>query len=310
MRAALPVSPLPLLDGVSASRVALPPGPWPTVLNFLCERFPHVDRLQWQERMAQKKVLQYDGRAVTADAPYQPHQTIFYYRQVSSEATLLVDAHVLFEDAHVVVADKPHFIPVTPTGPYVQRSLLVQLKRTTGCDTLTPIHRIDRETAGLVVFCKQPAERKQYHALFKQQQVKKYYEAVAPYLESLATSHVHRSRLEEDTRFFLSREVAGEPNSETRISLVLRLQHMALYQLEPVTGRRHQLRLHMLSLGIPIAGDLFYPTVKNGPKAQEDFGLPLQLLARRMCFTDPVTGQLRDWRSQRQLQLAEETQPV
>jgi len=126
----------------------------------------------------------------------------------------------------------------------------------------------------------------------------------------LATSHVHRSRLEEDTRFFLSREVAGEPNSETRISLVLRLQHMALYQLEPVTGRRHQLRLHMLSLGIPIAGDLFYPTVKNGPQAQEDVGSPLQLLARRICFTDPVTGQLRDWRSQRQLQLAEETQPV
>lgn len=310
MRAALPVSPLPLLDGVSVSRVALPPGQWPTVLNFLCERFPHVDRLQWQERMAQKKVLQYDGRAVTADAPYQPHQTIFYYRQVSSEATLPVDAHVLFEDAHVVVADKPHFIPVTPTGPYVQRSLLVQLKRTTGCDTLTPIHRIDRETAGLVVFCKQPAERALYHALFMRQQVRKHYEAVAPYLESLTTPLVHRSRLEEDTRFFLSREVAGEPNSETRISLLRHMQHMALYQLEPVTGRRHQLRLHMLSLGIPIAGDQFYPTVKNGPKAQEDFGLPLQLLARRICFTDPVTGQLRDWRSQRQLQLAEETQPV
>ena len=312
MRCALPDSPLPLLDGVSASRVALPPGPWPTVLDFLCERFPHVDRLQWQERMAQQKVLQHDGFAVNADTPYQPYQTIFYYRQVGSEAALPVDAHVLFEDAHVVVADKPHFMTVTPSGPYVQRSLLVQLKRTTGCDTLTPMHRLDRETAGLVVFCKQPAERARYHALFMQQQVRKHYEAVAPYLESLTTPLVHRSRLEEDTRFFLSREVTGEPNSETRISLLRRMQHMALYQLEPVTGRRHQLRLHMLSLGIPIAGDQFYPTVKKGPQAQaqEDVGSPLQLLARRLCFTDPVTGQLRDWRSQRQLQLAEETQPV
>jgi len=310
MRCALTDSPLPLLDGVSASRVALPPGPWPTVLEFLCERFPHIDKMQWQERMAQQKVLQHDGFALSANAPYQPHQTIFYYRQVDSEAALPVDAHVLFEDAHVVVADKPHFMPVTPSGPYVQRSLLVQLKRTTGCDALTPIHRIDRETAGLVVFCKQPAERTQYHALFKQQRVSKCYEAVAPYLEDLATPHVHKSRLEEDTRFFLSREVAGEPNSETRISLLRRLQNMALYQLEPVTGRRHQLRLHMLSLGIPIAGDQFYPTVKKGPRAQEDFGLPLQLLARRICFTDPVTGQLRDWRSQRQLQLTEELRQV
>ena len=159
----------------------------------------------------------------------------------------------------------------------------------------------------MVVFSKQPAERGRYHALFRQHQVKKWYEAVAPYQESLTTPRVYRSRLQEDARFFLSREVAGEPNSETHISLLRRMQHMALYQLEPVTGRRHQLRLHMLSLGIPIVGDQFYPTVKRGPHEAEDFGSPLQLLAKRIRFTDPVTGQLRDWCSQRQLHMAVQT---
>ena len=307
MRMAMSNRLLPVLDGVSASLVALPSGPWLTVIDFLCERFPHVDRLQWQERMAQNKVLNQHGGAVHPHTPYQAHQTIFYYRHVVSETRLPPEIPVLFEDDHLLVADKPHFVPVTPSGSYVQSSVLVRLKRHSGCDTLTPLHRLDRETAGVVVFSKQPAERGRYHALFRQHQVKKWYEAVAPYQESLATPRVHRSRLQEDARFFLSREVAGEPNSETRISLLRRMQHMALYQLEPVTGRRHQLRLHMLSLGIPIVGDQFYPTVKRGPHEAEDFGSPLQLLAKRIRFTDPVTGQQRDWCSQRQLHMAVQT---
>lgn len=305
---AMSVHPLPTSDGVSASRVALPAGTWLTILDFLCERFPHVDRLQWHERMVQNKVLNQDGCAVEPNTPYLPHQTIFYYRQVASEPTMASDIPVLFEDDHLIVADKPHFLPVTPSGAYLQNSVLVQLKRQCNCNTLTPLHRLDRETAGLVVFCKQPAERGHYHALFRLRQVKKWYEAVAPYRESLTTALVHRSRLQEDVRFFLSREVAGEPNSETRITLLRRMHDMALYQLEPVTGRRHQLRVHMLSLGIPIAGDQFYPTVKRGPHEAEDFQSPLQLLAKRICFTDPVTGQMRDWSSQRQLQMA--VQPI
>ncbi|MFM7698754.1 MAG: pseudouridine synthase [Limnohabitans sp.] len=295
---------LPVSDGVSASRVFLPTGHWLTVLDFLCERFPHVDKLQWQERMAQNKVLNKDGWAVQPSTPYLANQTIFYYRQVASEPTMATEIPVLFEDDHLIVADKPHFVPVTPSGAYLQNSVLVQLKRHCNCDTLTPLHRLDRETAGLVVLCKQPAERGRYHAMFRLRQVKKWYEAVAPYQENLITPLVHRSRLQEDARFFLSREVAGEPNSETHITLLCRMQDMALYQLEPVTGRRHQLRLHMLSLGIPIAGDQFYPTVKRGPHESDDLALPLQLLAKRICFTDPVTGQMRNWSSQRQLQLA------
>jgi tRNA pseudouridine32 synthase/23S rRNA pseudouridine746 synthase len=195
-------------------------------------------------------------------------------------------------------------MPVTPSGPYVHNSLLVQMKQQTQCETLTPLHRIDRETAGLVVFCKRPPDRDAYHALFRQQQVHKLYEAVAPHLEALALPSSLRCRLEEDERFFLSRVTSGEPNSETRISLRQHRNGLGMYDLEPLTGQRHQLRLHMWHLGVPILGDQFYPEVLRGPQEPDDFSQALQLLARQLSFTDPVNGEQRRWVSQRRLQQA------
>ena len=150
---------------------------------------------------------------------------VFYYRQLPLEAELPEPACILFEDELLVVADKPHFMPVTPSGPYVHNSLLVQMKQQTQCETLTPLHRIDRETAGLVVFCKRSPDRDAYHALFRQQQVHKLYEAVAPHLETLELPSSLRCRLEEDERFFLSRVTSGEPNSETTIEPYLLVWH-------------------------------------------------------------------------------------
>ena len=170
---------LPIHNGVGPSRVVLPAGDWPTVLAFLCERFPLVSANQWLQRCATARVLQADGTAVSPQTTYRPFQSIFYYREVPHEPTLPEPATVLFEDEHLLVADKPHFMPVTPGGRYLQNSLLVQLKRTSSCASLTPIHRIDRETAGVVVFSKRASERAAYHALFREQRVQKYYLAVA-----------------------------------------------------------------------------------------------------------------------------------
>jgi tRNA pseudouridine32 synthase/23S rRNA pseudouridine746 synthase len=186
----------------------------------------------------------------------------------------------------------------------VHNSLLVQMKQQTQCATLTPLHRIDRETAGVVVFCKRPTDRYAYHALFRQLQVHKLYEAVAPHLETLEWPTTLRCRLEEDERFFLSKVVRGAPNSETRISLRQQRNGLAMYDLEPLTGQRHQLRLHMWHLGVPILGDQFYPEVLRGPQEPDDFSLALQLLARQIAFTDPVSAQGRQWVSQRRLQHA------
>ena len=294
---------LPMRDGVSASRVSLPAGDWITLLDFLCHRFPAIGREEWVARIHKGHVLHEDGSAVEPDEPYTAHQFIFYYRDVPQEATLPQDAQVLFEDEHVLVADKPHFMPVTPGGRYLQSCLLVQLKRLTACESLTPIHRIDRETAGLVVFCKRAQDRDAYHALFRQHQVHKWYQAVAAFKPELNLPLVHRSRLVEGDQFFLSKEIPGEPNTETRMSLLKVVDDLALYQLEPLTGHRHQLRIHMMSLGVPIAGDQLYPQLLRGPHQADDFSSPMQLLAQRIAFKDPVTGEERDWQSRRLLRI-------
>lgn len=280
----------------------MPNGRWATALDFLSERLPRVSRDEWHRRLLAREVFDGAGQTVAPDARLRAGQHLHYYRDLPDEAPIPFEEHIVFQDEWLVVADKPHFLPVTPTGPYVQQSLLVRLRRRLGLDTLQPIHRIDRETAGLTVFAVQPATRDAYHGLFRERAVTKTYEAIAPAPGTLAFPLVHRNRIEEDAgAFFRMVEAPGEPNSETRIALLEVRGDLARYALEPLSGRRHQLRVSMNALGLPIVGDQFYPTVRRGPREAEDFSQPLQLLARSLAFTDPVTGQARAFESRRTL---------
>lgn len=304
-----PKSPhIPARDGVSPSCVALPLLPagdrrWPTVLDFLTERLPAVNREAWQRRLADGQVLDERGQPVRASDDCRGGERLYYWRALDDEPDIPFDATVLFQDAHLMVVDKPHFLPVIPTGRFVRQSLLVRLKQATGLDTLSPIHRIDRETAGLVVFSLRPQDRGAYQALFRERTVDKVYEAMAPFDPALALPRVHRSRMAEDPEaFYRMTEVEGEPNSETAIALLERRGAWARYRLEPVTGKRHQLRVHMAALGLPLAGDQFYPRVLRGPGEAEDFADPLRLLARGIAFADPVTGQARRFESRLDLE--------
>lgn len=289
-------------DGVGASCVSLPDGPWPQLIDFLVERMPAVGLAQWRSRMAQGLVLREDGTELPADAPYQPHTRVYYYRSLPPETPIPFEETVLYQDEHLLVADKPHFLPVTPSGRYVQETLLVRLKRRTGLAQLVPVHRIDRETAGLVLFSVRAQERGTYHALFREQDVRKTYEAIAPHRPDIPLPRVHRSRMQADEHFFRQCEVPGEPNSETQIELLEVHGQLARYRLQPLTGRTHQLRVHMNALGRPIVGDLLYPDVVHGPAhVPDDFSRPLQLLARSIAFVDPVTGHERHFESRRQL---------
>lgn len=302
--ARLPKSPhIPARNGVSASCVALPhgkPAAWPLLLDFLAERLSVVDRTAWQLRLASGDVLDDNGQPLPADAAFQPGARIHYYRYLDDEPTIPFEETVLFQDEHLLVADKPHFLPVTPGGRYVQQSLLVRLKRRTGIDTLSPIHRIDRETAGLVLFSLRPQDRDAYQSLFRERAVRKVYEAIAPHRAELDFPLMRCSRIDEDsTSFFRMVESAGEANSETHIERCEVRGPWARYRLLPLTGKRHQLRVHMNALGAPIVGDQFYPRVLRGPDDAEDFAEPLRLLARDIAFEDPVTGVARRFESQR-----------
>ncbi len=295
--------PLPTRHGVSPGCVVLPPGSWQRVFDYFVQRFAHIPASVWLLRFTQEGVLDAQGRALSVDSPYITGKRVYYYRELPDEPELPVVEVVLFQDAHLVVVDKPHFMPVTPAGRYVQRSLLVRLKQRLRLDTLSPIHRIDRETAGLVLFSVNPSEREAYHAMFRHRQVQKMYEAVAPVLPNLSMPLLHKSRIEADELFFKSREVPGEPNSETHITLLKQAGTHGLYALKPVTGQRHQLRVHMQALGIPIEGDQFYPRVLRNASEEDDHTQALQLLARSISFVDPITGQARVFESRQTLRL-------
>ena len=295
--------PIPARQGVSASCVALPQGSWPTLLDFLDARMPAVGRDVWRTRMVDGWVLDEQGQPITRNRAYEAGHKVYYFREVPQEPPLPFEATVLYQDAHLVVADKPHFMPVTPSGAYVQNSLLVRLKNQLGLDTLSPVHRIDRDTAGLVLLSVRPDERDAYQALFRERQVRKVYHAVAPYRADLALPLTRRTRLESSTQFFRSHEVEGEPNSETHVSLLKVEGASALYRLAPVTGQRHQLRIHMAALGLPLENDPFYPEVTRGPNDADDWQRPLQLLAQSIAFTDPITGQERECHSALRLRM-------
>ena len=291
------LAPLPTRDGVGPSCVALPEGPWPTIAAFLVQRFPAISASVWAARIEHGEVVDEHGVAVTPTCPHQPRLHVFYYRAIDAEPPIPFTETILFQDELLVAVDKPHFLPITPGGRYLQETLLVRLKRSLGIDTLVPIHRLDRETAGVVIFSVQPATRAAYAALFAQRQVTKHYEAIAPWRADLELPLTHRSRLAEDEHFMRMREVPGAANSETRVALLDVCGTLARYSLSPVTGRKHQLRVHCAALGIPICNDLLYPRLFA--QGSDDFTRPLRLIARSLTFADPVSGATRHFASPR-----------
>lgn len=278
----------------------LPPGTWVTVLDALCAHFTAIDRAQWVERMTHGRVLDAHGAAITLDTAYRVGLCVHYFRDVADETPIPYVETVLHVDGHLLVADKPHFLPVTPSGRFVEQTLLRRLMRSTGNPDLVPLHRIDRLTAGLVLFSTNPSSRAAYQALFRERKIDKRYLALAPALPRQAFPLVHCSRVAAGDPFFRMCEVVGEPNSETRVEV---LEHGAdewCYALHPVTGRKHQLRVHMAALGAPIAGDPWYPRLQA--QAADDYARPLQLLAQRLSFVDPLTGVSRLFQSRFALQ--------
>ncbi len=288
-------------QGVGPSCIGLPGGSWASTLDFLVERFPAVPRTVWHQRMTDGDVVDEYGTTLRPDHPYQGHRRLYYYRAVPDEPHIAFEEVILFQDAHLLVVDKPHFLPVVPSGDYLKETVLVRLKQQLGIDTLVPVHRIDRDTAGLVMFCKQPASRAAYHALFSQRSVTKTYEAIAPWRADLALPLTRSSRIVEAGHFMLQHEVNGPPNAVTHIEVLEVSGTLARYRLRPVTGKRHQLRVHMAALGLPLVGDGLYPTLT--PKGQIDYTNPLQLLARMIEFTDPMTGRARRFESEMRLTL-------
>lgn len=292
--------PLPTVEGVAPSRQTLPAaGRWATVLDFLSERHASVGFETWAARMREGRVVDEAGRRVTPESPYRAGACVYYYREPEVETPVPFEERILHQDEHLLVADKPHFLAVAPAGRFLRETLLVRLKKSTGLDTLAPVHRLDRETAGLVVLSVNPSTRGAYASLFQRREVSKVYEALSRARPALDFPVTRRSRIVAGEPFFRMKEVDGEPNSETRVDLMGPRDDGTLYEARPLTGRKHQVRLHLAALGIPVLNDRLYPQVL--PNAPEDFSAPLKLLARSVSFRDPLTGRERRFESDREL---------
>ncbi|QQU05651.1 pseudouridine synthase [Moraxella osloensis] len=270
------------------------------LIDYLAAHFSHISLANWQRRFDSGLISLERGEPLKQDSPYLAGQTILYYRQVENEPIIPFEPNILHLDEHLLVVDKPHFLPVTPSGHYVSQTLLTKLRnhpdlQQLAVNDISPLHRLDKDTAGVMLLSVNPSSRACYHALFADRHIHKTYHAIAPTRSDLCYPfHIH-SRLERGEPFFLTKMTQGEPNAHTTIELIENNGAFSLYRLTPVTGKKHQLRVHMASLGMPLLNDNFYPTVKT--QGSSDFTKPLQLLAKSIAFIDPLTNELRDFNS-------------
>lgn len=288
-------TPLPIIEGVAPSCQWLPAGHWQTLLDFLKAHFPNVETATWLSRMAKGQVVDETGLRLHSNSPYRVGACIFYYRELASEKSIPFEERVLYHDEHILVIDKPHFLPVVPAGRFLHQTLLVRLRKNGELTELAPLHRLDRETAGIVLFSLNPITRGLYASLFQQRKVKKVYEALTHTPAHLDFPLTRRSRIVAGEPFFRMKEVEGEANSETCIAALKEMNGVTLLQLRPLTGRKHQLRLHLSALGMPIINDQLYPEIRV--VEDEDYSKPLKLLAKSLSFQDPLSGRERYFES-------------
>ncbi len=289
-------------DGLGPARVRLHGGP---VLAELTSRFGEPARA----RVLAGEVVDADGAVVDEATVLAAGSSVYLYRELPDEVPVPFDIPVLYRDADIVVVDKPHFLATMPRGRHVAQTALVRLRRELGLPELSPAHRLDRLTAGVLLFTTRREVRGAYQTLFSRGLVSKTYLARAAVDPALVFPRVVRSRIVKRRGHLQAVCEPGVPNAETRVELspasgwgylplgACPQSPEGLYRLTPRTGRTHQLRVHMASLGIPIEGDPLYPNVIDVPA--DDFTTPMRLLAQRIEFTDPVAGVRREFASRR-----------
>lgn len=297
-RGGIPASPLPPRHGVDAQRLRMPQdGPWCLLRDHLVERLATGLSADEVDRMLRDgEFVDVTGQAVPPDAPFVPRSVVWAHRDLPDEIEVPFGIEVLYRDERLVVIDKPHFLATMPRGAHVVQSALARTRVLTGLPRLTPAHRLDRLTAGVLVFTTEQRWRGAYQRSFAGGQVHKEYLAVAPVRDDLDLPLTRRTHVLKEHGRHQAHELPGAaPNTETLVELVDRrpgpLGDLGLYRLTPRTGRTHQLRCHLAGLGIPIACDPLYPVARD--VAADDFGDPLQLLATVLELVDPIDGTRR-----------------
>ena len=267
---------------------------------WLHDRLP--ERVDVAGMLADERFVYDSGRTVAEEHSYTPHTFVWFHRDLRDEVDVPGTIDVIHQDDRLVVVDKPAFLSSIPRGRHVRQSVVVRLRDALGLPELSPLHRLDRVTSGLLLLATERHWRGAYQTLFQEGEVRKTYRALAPLRPDLELPVVVRDHITKRRGTWQAEVVPDAPvNAETLVELESRTGDLGVYRLTPRTGRTHQLRLHMLGLGIPIVGDPLYPAVQD--IAVDDFSRPLQLLADELAFTDPFDGACREFRSVRTLPL-------
>ncbi len=270
---------------------------------WLRERFPEY--VDVDGMLAERRFVDGDGRAVRDDDPYRPHRFVWFHRELRDEPPVPGELRVVHRDERLVVVDKPPFLSSIPRGRHVRESVVVRLRAALDLPELSPLHRLDRVTSGLLMLATERRWRGPYQSVFERREVHKTYRALAPLRDDLALPVVVRNHIRKERGDWQAHVIADAPvNAETLVELESQVDGLGIYRLTPRTGRTHQLRLHLLGLGIPIVDDPLYPVVRD--VAVDDFAHPLQLLAGELAFTDPIDGTVRTFHATRRLPLTAE----
>lgn len=310
--------PLPIKNGIKPSYLILPHDKqWQgrALCQFLCAKFPFVNEATWRHRLNSGMVVNQHGEPLHENTPFISGSLIYYYRESSREAEphIPFTEQILWLDKHLIVVDKPHFLPVTPSGRFLHETLLTRLRlrpelQHLNVGNISPLHRLDKDTAGVMLFSHCPSSRAAYQNLFQNKLIQKTYHAIAPTRDDLTYPIEMKSRLVRGESFFLTQVVDGEPNSHTIIQQLASYGEYSLYELQALTGKKHQLRVHMMQLGMPLLNDALYPIAQAVDQA-DNFDKPLQLLAKKIAFTDPLSGEKRCFESLQTLTPKQKRQP-
>ena len=298
----MPRSPLPQRHGLDAAWVRTPREvDWVLMRDHLVDRLPADGTDRVDEMIVEGRFVDERGAAITAATPYVPHVLVWFHRDLPVETVVQDSVPVLYRDERIVVVDKPHFLSTIPRGQHVMQSVVVRMRDELGLPGLSPAHRLDRLTAGVLMLTTEQRWRAPYQQLFERRHVTKEYEAIAPIGPlRVGEARVVRSHIRKDRGVLQAYEDPdAAPNAETLVELVASRGQLGRYRLTPHTGRTHQLRVHLNSLGVPILDDPFYPDLVDVPLG--DHTRPLQLLARRLAFADPIDDTERVITSAREL---------
>ena len=313
---------LPIRDGLNPTRARVPEdhepvSAWEMLRHLITSqrhRHPEDDAEALQKRFDAGEVVLPNGVPLTPSSILSPGQDVWFYRMPAPETPVPGEIEILFEDENLLVVDKPHFLATMPRARHITETATVRMRRSTGNNELSPAHRLDRPTAGVLLFTKRREVRGAYQSLFANREVGKVYEAVANYDGGLAgaTPFEWHDRIEKEPGELQARFVEGEPNALTTVVKIQKLDDVsqtslaavhgplapqAVYELHPHTGKTHQLRMHMWKAGVPILGDMVYPIIY--PAEDEDMNVPMRLLARSITFTDPLNGSTRVFQTKR-----------